>query len=39
MGMPISIHVRAAEIDSPPVVPALEAAFDLLRQADRLCST
>ena len=39
MGMPISIHVRAADVDSPTVVFGVEAAFDLLRQADRLFST
>ena len=39
MGMPISIHVRGANLDSTPVALGVEAAFDLLRQADRLFST
>jgi len=39
MGMPISIHVRGTDVDSPTVVLGVEAAFDLLRQADRLFST
>ena len=39
MGMPISIHVRGTNLDSPPVALVVEAAFDLLRQADRLFST
>ena len=39
MGMPISIHVRGADVDSPEVVRGVEAAFDLMREADRLFST
>jgi hypothetical protein len=39
MGMPISIHVRGADVDSLLVVGGVEAAFDLMRQADRLFST
>jgi len=39
MGMPISIHIRADEVDSPAVARAVEEAFDLLREADRLFST
>jgi thiamine biosynthesis lipoprotein len=39
MGMPISIHVRGADVDSPLVVRGVEAAFDLMRQTDRLFST
>ncbi len=39
MGMPISIHVRGANLDATPVALGVEVAFDLLRQADRLFST
>jgi thiamine biosynthesis lipoprotein len=39
MGMPISIHIRGDDVDSPVVVRAVEEAFDLLREADRLFST
>jgi thiamine biosynthesis lipoprotein len=39
MGMPISIHVRGGDVDSPAVVQGVEGAFDLLREADRLFST
>jgi thiamine biosynthesis lipoprotein len=39
MGMPISIHVRGPDVDSPQVVRGVEAAFDLMREADRLFST
>ncbi len=39
MGMPISIHVRGADVDSPELVAGVEGAFDLLREADRLFST
>ena len=39
MGMPISIHVRCKEVDSPAVVQAVQEAFDLLSEADRLFST
>jgi thiamine biosynthesis lipoprotein len=39
MGMPISIHVRGGNVDSPTVARGVEEAFDLLRQADRLFST
>ena len=37
--MPISIHIRGADVDSAPVALAVAAAFDLLRQVDRLFST
>lgn len=37
--MPISVHVRAADVDSPGVVQAVEEAFDGLRETDRLFST
>ena len=37
--MPISIHIRGADVDSAPVALAVTAAFDLLRQVDRLFST
>jgi FAD:protein FMN transferase len=39
MGMPISIHIRGDDVDSPDVVRVVEEAFDLLREADRLFST
>ncbi len=39
MGMPISIHVRGDDVDSPAVARVVEGAFDLLREADRLFST
>ena len=39
MGMPISIHIRGDDVDSPDVVRIVEEAFDLLREADRLFST
>jgi FAD:protein FMN transferase len=39
MGMPISIHIRANDVESPVVARAVEEAFDLLREADRLFST
>ena len=39
MGMPISIHVRGANLEATPVALGVEAALDLLRQADRLFST
>jgi len=39
MGMPISIHVRAADVGSPAVVHAVQEAFAVLREADRLFST
>jgi len=39
MGMPISIHIRGNDVDSPAVARAVEEAFDLLREADRLFST
>jgi thiamine biosynthesis lipoprotein len=39
MGMPISIHIRSEDPDSPAVARAVEEAFDLLREADRLFST
>jgi FAD:protein FMN transferase len=38
MGMPISIHLRGEGVDSPMVAQAVEDAFDLLREADRLFS-
>ena len=39
MGMPVSIHVRCQEVDSPAVVLAVQEAFDLFSEADRLFST
>jgi len=39
MGMPISIHVRCDEVDSPAVKLGVEEAFEVLRDADRLFST
>ena len=39
MGMPISIHLRGADVDSPMVARAVEDAFDVVREADRLFST
>jgi thiamine biosynthesis lipoprotein ApbE len=39
MGMPISIHVRSADVDSSTVARAVEEAFDIVREADRLFST
>lgn len=39
MGMPISIHLRGQDVDSPMVAQVVEDAFDLLREADRLFST
>ncbi len=39
MGMPISIHLRGQDVDSPMVAHVVEDAFDLLREADRLFST
>jgi FAD:protein FMN transferase len=39
MGMPISIHVRGPDVHSPGVVRGVEAAFDVMHQADRLFST
>lgn len=39
MGMPISIHLRGDDVDSPMAVRAVEDAFDLLTEADRLFST
>jgi FAD:protein FMN transferase len=39
MGMPISIHIRSDDVDSPDVARVVEEAFDLLREADRLFST
>jgi FAD:protein FMN transferase len=38
MGMPISIHVRSMDADSPMVARVVEDAFDLVREADRLFS-
>jgi thiamine biosynthesis lipoprotein len=38
MGMPISIHVRSLDVDSPMVARVVEDAFDLVREADRLFS-
>ncbi|MEP7017945.1 MAG: FAD:protein FMN transferase [Actinomycetota bacterium] len=37
--MPISIHIRGEDVDSPVVARAVEEAFALLREADRLFST
>jgi FAD:protein FMN transferase len=39
MGMPISIHIRGDDVDSSGVSRAVDEAFDLLREADRLFST
>lgn len=39
MGMPISIHLRGEDVDSPMVAQVVEDAFELLREADRLFST
>jgi FAD:protein FMN transferase len=39
MGMPISIHIRGEDAESPAVARVVEEAFDLLREADRLFST
>jgi len=39
MGMPISIHIRGEDVDSPAVAHVVEEAFDLVREADRLFST
>jgi thiamine biosynthesis lipoprotein len=39
MGMPISIHLRGADVDSPVVAAGVGQAFDLLRETDRLFST
>lgn len=39
MGMPISIHLRGKDVDSPMVAHVVEDAFELLREADRLFST
>ena len=39
MGMPISIHLRGKDVDSPMVAHVVEDAFDLLRETDRLFST
>jgi thiamine biosynthesis lipoprotein len=39
MGMPISIHVRAGDVDSPAVARGVKAAFDVVYEADRLFST
>lgn len=39
MGMPISIHLRGEDVDSPMVARVVEDAFELLREADRLFST
>ena len=39
MGMPISIHIRARDVDSPALAHGVEAALDLVYEADRLFST
>jgi len=39
MGMPVSIHIRGDDVDSPAVIRVVEDAFDLVREADRLFST
>ena len=39
MGMPISIHIRGDDVDSPIVARAVDKAFDVLRETDRLFST
>jgi thiamine biosynthesis lipoprotein len=38
MGMPISLHLRGRDVDSPMVARVVEEAFELLREADRLFS-
>jgi FAD:protein FMN transferase len=38
MGMPISIHLRGPDVDSPVVAEVVDDAFDSLREADRLFS-
>jgi thiamine biosynthesis lipoprotein len=39
MGMPISIHLRGEDVDSPMAARAVKDAFDLLTEADLLFST
>jgi FAD:protein FMN transferase len=39
MGMPISIHLRGQDVDSPAVAAGVRGAFDLLTEAERLFST
>jgi FAD:protein FMN transferase len=39
MGMPISIHVRGQDVDSPEVAAGVQGAFALITEADRLFST
>ena len=39
MGMPISIHIVGNDVESPVVARAVEEAFGLLSEADRLFST
>ena len=39
MGMPVSIHVRGADVDSPTVARGVQEAFEVIREADRLFST
>jgi len=39
MGMPISVHVRGVDVDTPAVTRGVEEAFAFLGQADRLFST
>ena len=39
MGMPISIHLRGDDVDSPVVGAGVAEAFDLLRETDRLFGT
>jgi thiamine biosynthesis lipoprotein len=39
MGMPVSIHVRGADVDSPAVARGVQEAFDVMSEADRLFST
>ena len=38
MGMPISVHVRGDDVDSPTVTRVVEEAFDIVREANRLFS-
>ncbi|NMM33326.1 MAG: FAD:protein FMN transferase, partial [Phycicoccus sp.] len=39
MGMPISIHLRGEDVESPMVAQVVEDVFELLREVDRLFST
>jgi len=39
MGMPVSVHLRSPDIDSPTVAAVVEDVFEQLRDVDRLFST